>query len=73
MIDSCTIALPNNNSIGGVQLISSNVCGKHGICISRPGGQYSCVCDTGFTGAYCHESKYEKHLFTCNSLTRIWH
>ncbi|XP_076100545.1 protein jagged-2-like [Mytilus galloprovincialis] len=56
VIDSCTIALPNNNSIGGVQLISSNVCGKHGICISRPGGQYSCVCDTGFTGAYCHEN-----------------
>jgi hypothetical protein len=30
VIDSCTIALPNNSSIGGIQLISSNVCGTHG-------------------------------------------
>ena len=56
VIDSCTIALPNNSSIGGIQLISSNVCGTHGMCISRPDGEYSCACDIGFSGIYCHES-----------------
>uniref|UniRef100_A0A8C5XFT9 Protein jagged-2 n=1 Tax=Microcebus murinus TaxID=30608 RepID=A0A8C5XFT9_MICMU len=34
----------------------SGVCGPHGRCISQPGGNFSCVCDSGFTGAYCHEN-----------------
>ena len=57
-IDSCTISIPTNNTAGGVQLISSGICGKHGLCISKPGGQFACSCSVGFTGDYCHESKY---------------
>ncbi|XP_049467956.1 LOW QUALITY PROTEIN: protein jagged-2 [Panthera uncia] len=34
----------------------SGVCGPHGHCVSLPGGNFSCVCDSGFTGAYCHEN-----------------
>ncbi|OWK09079.1 hypothetical protein Celaphus_00015586 [Cervus elaphus hippelaphus] len=34
----------------------SGVCGPHGHCISQPGGNFSCVCDSGFTGTYCHEN-----------------
>ncbi|XP_069118593.1 protein jagged-1b-like isoform X2 [Argopecten irradians] len=56
VIDSCTIAIPSNSSRGGVQLISSNVCGKHGMCISQPDGEFTCACDLGFTGTYCHEN-----------------
>ena len=57
-IDSCTISIPTNTTAGGVQLISSGICGKHGLCISKPGGQFACSCSAGFTGDYCHESKY---------------
>lgn len=37
---------------------SGGVCGPHGHCVSQPGGNFSCVCDSGFTGAYCHESEW---------------
>ena len=57
-IDSCTISIPTNDSFGGVQLISSGICGKHGLCISKPGGQFDCSCSIGYTGAFCHKSKY---------------
>lgn len=36
----------------------SSVCGPHGHCVSQPGGNFSCVCDSGFTGTYCHESEW---------------
>jgi hypothetical protein len=36
----------------------SGVCGPHGHCVSQPGGNFSCVCDSGFTGTYCHESEW---------------
>lgn len=55
VIDSCTVAVATNNS-GGVRHVSSNVCGPRGRCISQPGGNFSCVCDPGFSGVYCHES-----------------
>nr|XP_045253608.1 protein jagged-2 isoform X1 [Macaca fascicularis] len=35
---------------------ASGVCGPHGRCVSQPGGNFSCVCDSGFTGTYCHEN-----------------
>ncbi|KAG8514465.1 Protein jagged-2 [Galemys pyrenaicus] len=35
----------------------AGVCGPHGHCVSLPGGNFSCVCDSGFTGTYCHESE----------------
>ncbi|MFT7801973.1 protein jagged-2 [Arapaima gigas] len=40
----------------GVWHISSNVCGPHGHCISQPTGNFTCACDHGFTGTYCHEN-----------------
>uniref|UniRef100_A0A8C9YE75 Delta-like protein n=1 Tax=Sander lucioperca TaxID=283035 RepID=A0A8C9YE75_SANLU len=36
--------------------ISSNVCGPHGRCRSQAGGQFSCECQEGFRGTYCHEN-----------------
>ncbi|XP_030626340.1 protein jagged-2b [Chanos chanos] len=56
VIDSCTITVATNESDGGVRYISSNVCGPHGRCISQPGGNFTCTCEPGFTGAYCHEN-----------------
>ncbi|KAM4603556.1 protein jagged-1a isoform 2-T2 [Polymixia lowei] len=56
VIDSCTVAVASNSTPGGVRLISSNVCRPHGRCRSQTGGQFSCECDEGFTGAYCHEN-----------------
>uniref|UniRef100_W5MWB8 Delta-like protein n=1 Tax=Lepisosteus oculatus TaxID=7918 RepID=W5MWB8_LEPOC len=56
VIDSCTIAVASNTTHDGVRHISSNVCGPHGQCISQPGGNFTCSCDQGFTGIYCHEN-----------------
>ncbi|XP_075048801.1 protein jagged-2 isoform X1 [Mixophyes fleayi] len=56
VIDSCTIAISTNATQEGIRNISSNVCGPHGRCISRPGGNFTCSCNRGFTGAYCHEN-----------------
>uniref|UniRef100_A0A671VUK2 Delta-like protein n=1 Tax=Sparus aurata TaxID=8175 RepID=A0A671VUK2_SPAAU len=55
VIDSCTVAIATNHS-AGVQHISSNVCGPRGRCISQPAGNFTCVCDPGFSGIYCHEN-----------------
>uniref|UniRef100_A0A8C5I512 Delta-like protein n=1 Tax=Gouania willdenowi TaxID=441366 RepID=A0A8C5I512_GOUWI len=41
---------------GGERYISSNVCGPHGRCRSQAGGQFSCECQEGFRGTYCHEN-----------------
>lgn len=54
-IDSCTVAVATNDS-AGVRRISSNVCGLRGRCISQAGGNFSCACEPGFSGIYCHES-----------------
>uniref|UniRef100_A0A8D0CJ36 Delta-like protein n=1 Tax=Scleropages formosus TaxID=113540 RepID=A0A8D0CJ36_SCLFO len=40
----------------GVWHISSNVCGPRGRCISQPAGNFTCACEHGFTGTYCHEN-----------------
>uniref|UniRef100_A0A3Q2PMY3 Delta-like protein n=1 Tax=Fundulus heteroclitus TaxID=8078 RepID=A0A3Q2PMY3_FUNHE len=55
VIDSCVVAVPTNDS-DGVQHISSNVCGPRGRCISQPTGNFTCICDPGFSGIYCHEN-----------------
>ncbi|KAM8831314.1 protein jagged-2b isoform 5-T5 [Spinachia spinachia] len=55
VIDSCTIAVATNDS-AGVRHISSNVCGPRGRCISQPEGNFTCMCDLGFSGFYCHEN-----------------
>uniref|UniRef100_A0A7N9AUA4 Delta-like protein n=1 Tax=Mastacembelus armatus TaxID=205130 RepID=A0A7N9AUA4_9TELE len=36
--------------------ISSNVCGPRGRCVSQPTGNFTCICDPGFSGIYCHEN-----------------
>ncbi|XP_034051221.1 protein jagged-2-like isoform X2 [Thalassophryne amazonica] len=56
VIDSCTVAVATNGTLKKVQHISSNVCGPHGHCISLPAGNFSCSCEPGFTGTYCHEN-----------------
>ncbi|XP_039217424.1 protein jagged-2 isoform X1 [Crotalus tigris] len=56
VIDSCTIEVFTNATRNGIRLISSSVCGPHGRCISQPGGNFTCACEKGFTGAYCHEN-----------------
>lgn len=57
VIDSCTVAVASNSTPEGVRYISSNVCGPHGKCKSQAGGKFTCECNKGFTGTYCHESK----------------
>ncbi|XP_032382115.1 protein jagged-2 isoform X1 [Etheostoma spectabile] len=56
VIDSCTVAVATNDTQKRVWHISSNVCGPHGRCISLPAGNFSCSCEPGFTGTYCHEN-----------------
>ncbi|TSV02075.1 Protein jagged-1 [Bagarius yarrelli] len=56
VIDSCTISVVSNSTQEGTWLISSNVCGPYGRCISQSGGNFTCVCLPGFTGSYCHEN-----------------
>uniref|UniRef100_A0A7N6AHJ7 Delta-like protein n=1 Tax=Anabas testudineus TaxID=64144 RepID=A0A7N6AHJ7_ANATE len=56
LIDSCTVAVATNGTQKRVWRISSNVCGPHGRCISLPAGNFSCSCEPGFTGTYCHEN-----------------
>ncbi|KAK2104900.1 Protein jagged-2 [Saguinus oedipus] len=56
VIDSCGLdAGPRAPSAA-----ASSVCGPHGRCVSQPGGNFSCVCDSGFTGTYCHESEWPR-------------
>lgn len=64
VIDSCTVAVASNSTPGGERYISSNVCGPHGRCRSQAGGQFSCECQEGFRGTYCHESKSRYHTDT---------
>ncbi|XP_030628483.1 protein jagged-2-like [Chanos chanos] len=56
VIDSCTTAVVSNSTHEGVWHILSNVCGPNGRCISQSGGNFSCDCQPGFTGTYCHEN-----------------
>uniref|UniRef100_H3DGV7 Delta-like protein n=1 Tax=Tetraodon nigroviridis TaxID=99883 RepID=H3DGV7_TETNG len=56
VIDSCTVAVASNSTPGGERYISSNVCGPHGRCRSQAGGQFTCECQEGFRGTYCHEN-----------------
>uniref|UniRef100_A0A8C5HQB4 Delta-like protein n=1 Tax=Gouania willdenowi TaxID=441366 RepID=A0A8C5HQB4_GOUWI len=56
VIDSCTVAVATNDTQWRLWHISSNVCGPHGRCISLPAGNFSCSCEPGFTGTYCHEN-----------------
>ncbi|XP_075904907.1 protein jagged-1a-like isoform X2 [Nelusetta ayraudi] len=59
VIDSCTVAVASNSTPAGVRLISSSVCGPHGRCRSHAplaAGRFSCECQEGFTGTYCHQN-----------------
>ncbi|CAJ0956914.1 unnamed protein product [Ranitomeya imitator] len=65
--DSCTIAISTNATQDDIRYISSNVCGPHGRCISLPGGNFTCSCNRGFTGAYCHENINDCHGNPCRN------
>ncbi|KAJ8009230.1 hypothetical protein DPEC_G00086730 [Dallia pectoralis] len=69
VIDSCTIVVATNDSAGedGLRHVSSNVCGLRGRCISRPFGNFTCSCDPGFSGAYCHENVNDCVSSPCQS------
>ncbi|PWA29810.1 hypothetical protein CCH79_00007720, partial [Gambusia affinis] len=67
VIDSCTVAIATNDTQQQVWYISSNVCGPHGRCISLPAGNFSCSCDPGFTGTYCHENINDCASDTCKN------
>ncbi|XP_078593136.1 protein jagged-1-like isoform X1 [Branchiostoma floridae x Branchiostoma japonicum] len=56
VIDSCTVAVSSNTSSDGVMIISSNVCGDHGNCISQSDGDFTCACNRGYTGTFCQEN-----------------
>ncbi|XP_061097419.1 protein jagged-2-like isoform X1 [Conger conger] len=66
VIDSCTIAVETNSS-GEVHHVASSVCGPHGRCVSEPAGNFSCVCQPGFTGSYCHENVNDCAAFPCRN------
>uniref|UniRef100_UPI00358F4C93 protein jagged-1b-like n=1 Tax=Myxine glutinosa TaxID=7769 RepID=UPI00358F4C93 len=67
VIDSCTVAVAGNGSRETVRLISSQVCGPHGRCISQGGGRFTCACDDGFTGDYCHENINDCFINRCRN------
>lgn len=54
VIDGC--GFQAGPRVGGA--LPWGVCGPHGHCVSLPRGNFSCVCESGFTGAYCHESEW---------------
>ena len=72
MIDSCTVAMASNDTPEGVRYISSNVCGPHGKCKSQSGGKFTCDCNKGFTGTYCHESKTLSLPLPRSGSVRVW-
>ncbi|KAM7540909.1 hypothetical protein Aperf_G00000025061 [Anoplocephala perfoliata] len=38
--------------------VPTGSCGEHGICLQDPSsGQYSCVCENGYTGRFCNQVK----------------
>lgn len=38
--------------------IPTEYCGEHGICMQDPSsGQYTCVCENGYTGRFCQQVK----------------
>ncbi|KAJ3613021.1 hypothetical protein NHX12_019277, partial [Muraenolepis orangiensis] len=70
LIDSCTVAVATNDSQKRVWHIWSSVCGPRGRCLSLPAGNFSCSCDPGFTGTYCHENVNECSRGPCENGAR---
>ncbi|XP_022103223.1 protein jagged-1b-like [Acanthaster planci] len=56
VVDSCTVVLPASDSEGGISVVPSRICGPHGTCLSQGADRFSCICDPGYTGIYCHEN-----------------
>uniref|UniRef100_A0A8C7ZLS3 Jagged canonical Notch ligand 1 n=1 Tax=Oryzias sinensis TaxID=183150 RepID=A0A8C7ZLS3_9TELE len=65
VIDSCTVAVASNSTPSGVRLITSSVCRPHGQCQSHANGQFSCRCEEGFSGTYCHENINDCAIAPC--------
>ncbi|KAG8193356.1 hypothetical protein JTE90_022984 [Oedothorax gibbosus] len=63
--DSCIAVIGTNAS--HTDIIKTNVCGEHGKCISEPYSDFSCVCDPGYTGRYCHENINDCASYPCRN------
>ena len=74
VIDACETKLTELRT-GTTRLLTTKVCGAHGRCVARSFVDFTCECEEGFTGDFCHEGNYRslRKMFTltCVSLTRI--
>lgn len=59
--DRCATVAPNSSAI---RHVSSSLCGDHGKCVNDHMGGFTCVCDAGYTGRYCHESML---IYSCKN------
>ncbi|CAG0924893.1 unnamed protein product, partial [Notodromas monacha] len=59
----CSVPVPSNAtgitghvSMSEYELVPSRICGEHGTCVSsaEKSDEFSCECEPGFTGRYCH-------------------
>ncbi|CAL4102763.1 unnamed protein product, partial [Meganyctiphanes norvegica] len=51
-VDSCKV--PEQQESGQILFVPSNICGFNGRCVSLENSAFSCVCDPGYSGEYCH-------------------
>jgi hypothetical protein len=47
--------LPRSSGGNNKTRVPSNICGDHGVCHSLPGGNFTCSCHEGYTGARCQD------------------
>lgn len=55
VIDSCRVSVTTKE---GNRVTTSSICGEHGHCVSLGGGEFKCQCIAGYSGKYCHKSKF---------------
>ncbi|XP_054708436.1 protein jagged-1-like [Uloborus diversus] len=63
--DNCVAYITTNDS--AVEIVKTTACGIHGKCISEPYADFSCVCDSGYTGRYCHENVNDCASYPCRN------
>ncbi|KAG1672637.1 Protein jagged-1 [Nymphon striatum] len=66
VVDSCTVQVPAN-TLSGSRLVTSNICGVNGRCITHGNGNFTCACNRGYTGRYCHENVNDCLPNRCNN------
>lgn len=67
VIDSCSFPVASNEPQDKFRRVSSNVCGRHGICWTFPNGEFSCRCQPGYQGRYCHENINDCATLPCQN------